>query len=87
MSHLEFERMLAALLPSPGKTALTLTEVPEGDDQLTRMLESAIRLGERQSSRLSEIHLPTGRMSATGAFFRDIPVEDGGDVLRLVFGN
>jgi len=87
MSHLEFERMLAALLPCPGKTALTLTEVPEGDDQLARMLESAIRLGERQSSRLAEIHLPTGRMSATGSSFRDIPVEDGGEVMRLVFEN
>lgn len=87
MSHLEFEKMLAALLPSPGKTALTLTEVPEGDDQLARMLESAIRLGEKQSSRLCEIHLPKGRMTATGSFFRDVPVEDGGDVLRLVFEN
>jgi hypothetical protein len=87
MSHLEFERMLAALLPSPGTVALTLTEVPEGDDQLAHMLDSAIRLGEKRSSRLSEIHLPTGRMAATGAFFRDVPVEDGGDVLRLVFGN
>lgn len=87
MSQLEFEKMLAALLPSPGQTALTLTEIPEGDDQLARMLESAIRLGEKQCSRLSEIHLPTSRMPATGAFFRDIPVEDGGDVLRLVFGN
>jgi len=87
MSNLEFERMLSALLPSPGKTAVTLTDVPAGDDQLARILESAIRLGERQSSRLSEIHLPTGRMAATGAFFRDVPVEDGGDVLRLVFEN
>jgi hypothetical protein len=79
--------MLAALLPSPGTTALTLTEFPEGDEQLQRMLESAIRLGEKQSSRLAEIHLPTGRLSATGSSFRDIPVEDGGDVLRLVFAN
>ena len=87
MSHVEFERMLAALLPSPGTTALTLTELPEGDEQLARMLESAIRLGEKQSSRLCEIHLPAGRMPAIGAFFRDVPVEDGGDVLRLVFEN
>ncbi len=86
MSHVEFERMLAALLPSPGVTSLTLTEFPEGDDQLARLLESAIRLGEKQCSRLEEIHLPTGRMAATGAFFKDVPVEDGGDVLRLVFG-
>lgn len=87
MSHVEFERMLAALLPSPGTTALTLTEFPDGDDQLTRMLESAIRLGEKQSTRLTEIHLPKGRMTATGSSFGDIPVEDGGDVLRLVFAN
>jgi hypothetical protein len=66
---------------------MTLTEFPEGDDQLMRMLESAIRLGEKQSTRLAEIHLPTGRMTATGSSFRDIPVEDGGDVLRLVFGH
>ena len=87
MSNVEFERMLAALLPSPGTTALTLTEFPEGDDQLTRMLESAIRLGEKQSTRLTEIHLPKGRMTAMGSSFQNIPVEDGGDVLRLVFAN
>lgn len=87
MSYLEFEKMLSVLLPSPGTVALTLTEVPEGDEQLTRFLESAIRYGERQSSRLAEIHLPTGRMAATGASFRDVPVEDGGEVLRLVFAN
>jgi hypothetical protein len=87
MSHVEFERMLAALLPSPGTTALTLTEFPEGDEQLQRMLESAIRLGAKQSSRLAEIHLPTGRLAATGSSFQNIPVEDGGDVLRLVFAN
>ncbi len=87
MSHVEFERMLAALLPCPGMTALTLTEFPEGDDQLMRLLESAFVLSEKQSSRLEEIHLPTRRMAATGAFFREIPVEDGGDVLRLVFGH
>lgn len=87
MSHVEFERMLAALLPSPGVTALTLTEFPEGDDQLMRLLESAFEVGQKQSSRLEEIHLPTGRMAATGAFFREVPVEDGGDVLRLVFGH
>ncbi len=87
MSDVEFERMLAALLPSPGVTSLTLTEFPEGDDQLARLLESAIRLGKKQCTRLEEIHLPTGRMAATGAFFKDVRVEDGGDVLRLVFGN
>jgi hypothetical protein len=51
------------------------------------MLESAIRLGAKQSSRLAEIHLPTGRLAATGSSFQNIPVEDGGDVLRLVFAN
>ena len=87
MSQVEFERMLAAMLPSPGVTALTLTEFPEGDEQLMRLLESAFNVGKKHSSRLEEIHMPTGRMAATGAFFREIPVEDGGDVLRLVFGN
>ena len=53
MSYLEFEKMLSVLLPSPGTVALTLTEVPEGDEQLTRFLESAISFGERQSSRLA----------------------------------
>jgi hypothetical protein len=85
MSYLEFEKMLSVLLPSPGTMAITLTEVPEGDDQLTRFLDGAISFGERQSSRLAEIHLPTDRMAATGSSFRDVPVADGGDVLRLVF--
>jgi hypothetical protein len=87
MSYVEFEKMLSALLPSPGTMALTLTEVPEGDEQLTRFLESAIRFGASQSSRLAQIHLPTERMAATGTSFRDVPVEDGGEVMRLVFEN
>lgn len=87
MSCLEFEKMLSGLLPSPGRMAVTLTDVPERDDLLARFLDAAIRLGERQSCTLAEIHLPSARLAAVGRYFRDVPVEDGGDVLRLVFEN
>ena len=38
MSMTDFERMLAAVLPARGKTSLTLTDVPRGDDRARRGL-------------------------------------------------
>jgi hypothetical protein len=86
MSYVEFEQMLAALLPSPGKSAVTITELPESDVQLAMFIERAIACGERRSSRLTGIHLPRARMDAVRDSFRQVPVEDcGAGVMRLVF--
>ncbi|MDB5569938.1 MAG: hypothetical protein JWN93_1121 [Hyphomicrobiales bacterium] len=86
MSFPEFERMLGAVLPSSCQTSLTLTETPATHDMLTRMLEQAILLGERQHTRLTQIHAPRSLFPELGATFGHVPVADSGDaVVRLVF--
>lgn len=85
MSLVELERMLCALLPSPGPTALTITEAPESDEQLRVFVESAARIGGLQRSRLAEVHVPRGRLGALAGCPADVRVGDGGEVLRLVF--
>jgi hypothetical protein len=89
MSMTDFERMLSAVLPATGRTSLTLTEFPRGDDSLTQILEKAIQLGNRRSSRLTEIYLPMREYPSMGASFWHVPVQDSGtqDVVRLVFEN
>jgi hypothetical protein len=89
MSMTDFERMLSAVLPATGRTSLTLTDVPRGDDRLTQLLEKAIVLGNRTSSRLTEIYLPMREYPGMGTSFWHVPVQDSGsqDVLRLVFEN
>ncbi len=83
----DFERMLAAVLPATGRTSLTLTDVPVGDDSLTQLLEKAILVGNRSATRLTEIYLPMREFPSMGANFWHVPVLDTGsrDVLRLVF--
>ena len=89
MSMSDFERMLSAVLPATGRTSLTLTDVPRGDDGMTQLLEKAILLGNRTSSRLTEIYLPMREFPSMGSSFWHVPVQDSGtqDVLRLVFEN
>ena len=85
----EFEKMLKAVLPATGKTSLTLTDIPHQEDQLMKMLETALVTGNRECSRLTEIHLPMKSFPAMASQFWHVPVEDSGssDVLRLVFEN
>ncbi len=86
MSFPEFERMLGAVLPSTCKTSLTLPETPATGELLTRMLEKAISLGERQHTRLTQIQLPRNTFPDMGATFGQVPVaESGAAVVRLVF--
>ena len=88
MSMTDFEKMLCAVLPATGKTSLTLTDVPQGDDSLTLILEKAIALGNRTHSRLTEIYLPMRDYPGMGTSFWHVPVQDTSqDVLRLVFEN
>lgn len=83
----EFEQMLHAVLPAIGKTSLTLTDLPAQEDQLMKMLETALVTGNEACTRLTEIHLPLKNFPAMASQFWHVPVEDSGtsDVLRLVF--
>ncbi len=86
MSFPEFERMLGAVLPSTCQTSLTLTETPPTRELLTRMLQKAILMGERQHTRLTQIQLPRALFPDMGASFGQVPVAESGDaVVRLVF--
>ncbi|MDH7798189.1 MULTISPECIES: hypothetical protein [unclassified Beijerinckia] len=87
MSIPEFEQMLHAVLPSTGKTSLTLTEVPRHEGELLVLLEKAVLSGARSNTPLTEIHLPKDAYPAMEAEFGDIPVMDSGhaDVIRLFF--
>ena len=83
----DFEKLLQAMLPARGKTSLTLTEVPSGEDQLLQMLETAFASGKRTASRLTEIHLPMRSFPRLGNRYQHIRVADTGSagVVRLVF--
>lgn len=48
MSLPEFERMLSAMLPCDGATAVTLTELPDRRETLAGMLEGAIGCAQKR---------------------------------------
>lgn len=87
MSLPEFERMLSAMLPCDGATAVTLTELPERREALASMLERAIGCAQNRSATLIQIDLPRSLYPEMGATFRSVPVTDCGDagVVRLMF--
>ena len=51
MSISDFERLLETLIRRDGRTTLTLTETPESADELLRLLERAVVVGNRHCSR------------------------------------
>lgn len=87
MSLPEFERMLSAMLPCDGATALTLTELPERREALAGMLERAIGCAQNRSARLIRIDLPKSLYPEMGACFGSVPVADRGNagLVRLLF--
>ena len=87
MSSGEFERMLRALLPCAGVSALTLTEWPQPREALASLIDSAIVLAQGRDARLAQIDLPYALYPEFGRAFRGVPVVDCGDcgVLRLTF--
>jgi hypothetical protein len=87
MSSGELERMLRALLPCAGVSALTLTEWPQRREALASLIDSAIALAHSRDARLSQIDLPRALYPEFGGAFCGVPVADCGarDVLRLTF--
>lgn len=87
MKQANFERVLDKGLPLPGRTTLTVTEVPERAEDLLKLLERAMVGGFLNHARLMEIHLPMARFPYMESKFWHVPVEDCGDlhVLRLFF--
>lgn len=83
MTISEFERLLAAALPGSGRVAITLTDLPAGND-LYELLDRAFIAGEYCGAPLVEIHAPRKRYGLDDAW-RHARVRDDRDVLRLVF--
>ena len=87
MSMPEFERLLAALIPGRGRTALTLTEPPQDEATLMRLFDKALVAGNGRASPLSAIQAPMSLYPNLGDMFWHVPVEDTGadGVVRLIF--
>lgn len=87
MSMPEFERLLAALIPGRGRTALTLTEPPHDEATLMRLFDKALTAGNCRAAPLTAIQAPMSLYPNLGDLFWHVPVEDSGEdgVVRLVF--
>lgn len=68
-------------------TVLTVTEVPDCEEELLKLLESAMLRGFDNHARLREIHLPMERFPSMDSKFWHVPIEDCGkaQVLRFFF--
>jgi hypothetical protein len=82
-SQLVFDKATAL----SNRTILTVTEVPEGEDELLKLLDRAMVGGFLNHAPLMEIHLPMERFPHIESKFWHVPVEDCGDlqVLRFFF--
>ena len=87
MSMTDFERLLEKLLRPQGRTLVTLTEAPADSDELLRLLERAMTVGNRRGAPLSEIHAPLVVFPDSPLTFWHVPIEDSSreGVVRLVF--
>jgi len=84
---MNFERFLDKAFPLANDTILTVTEVPECEEQLLKLLEGAMRRGFDNHARLTQIQLPMERFPDMDSKFWHVPIEDCGDapVLRFFF--
>jgi hypothetical protein len=87
MSMSEFERLLAALIPGRGRTAITLTEPPEDEPALLRLFDQALATGNNRQAPLANIHAPLNLYPNLGNMFWHVPIEDSSSegVVRLMF--
>ena len=87
MAAPNYEQTFEKSLPLTKKTMLTVTSVPEKQDDLLKLLERAMLNGFANHGRLTEIHLPMGRFPSMDSKFWHVPIEDCGDthVLRFFF--
>ena len=70
-----------------GRTTLTLTETPENVDELMRLLERAVIVGNRRGAPLAEIHAPFADYPTLAPCYWHVPIEDSSrdGVVRLSF--
>jgi hypothetical protein len=87
MAQADFEKYFDKAFALANNTILTVTEVPEGEDELLKLLERAMVRGFDNHARLTEIHLPMERFPFMDSKFWHVPIEDCGkaQVLRFFF--
>ncbi|MDE2362198.1 MAG: hypothetical protein KGM42_05925 [Hyphomicrobiales bacterium] len=87
MSLSDFERLLEKLIPGDGRKTLTLTEAPADLDEMVRLLERAVAVGNRRGAPLVEIFAPLADFPHCPSAFFHVPIEDSTreGVVRLVF--
>jgi hypothetical protein len=87
MATAGIERVSDKTFPVAQRTMLTVTEVPECEEALLKLLECAMLRGFDDHTRLTEIHLPMERFPFMDSKFWHVPIEDCGaaQVLRLFF--
>jgi hypothetical protein len=87
MAPVNYEQAFDKALSLSEKTSLTVTPVPEREDELLRLLDRAMLRGFADHVRLTEIHLPLARFPSLDSKFWHVPIEDCGDsqVLRFFF--
>ncbi len=84
----ELEHVFDEGLPLASRTILTVTQVPDDEEELLKLLERAMLGGFLHHAPLMEIHLPMERFPHIESKFWHVPVEDCGNaqVLRFFFG-
>lgn len=85
MATVKFEQAFDKALSLTDKTSLTVTPVPDREDELLKLLDRAMVKGFANHARLTEIHLPMARFPSLDSKFWHVPIEDCGDVQMLRF--
>ncbi|HEY8160925.1 MAG: hypothetical protein ACR650_16890 [Methylocystis sp.] len=87
MAPANYEQLFEKTFPIADNVILTVTEVPEREEELIKLLERAMLGGFDNHARLTEIHLPMERFPFIESKFWHVPVEDCGkaQVLRFFF--
>jgi hypothetical protein len=87
MAMASFEQLFDKTFPLANNRMLTVTEVPEREEELIALLERAMLRGFDNHTRLTQIHLPMERFPFMDSKFWHVPIEDCGkaQVLRFFF--
>jgi hypothetical protein len=87
MAPVNYEQAFDKALPLTESMSLTVTPVPEREDELLQLLDRAMLKGIANHARLTEIHLPLARFPSLDSKFWHVPIEDCGEaqVLRFFF--
>jgi hypothetical protein len=87
MAPANVEQDFDKTFPLANNTILTVTEVPDCEEALLKLLERAMLRGFHNHAPLTEIHLPMERFPFMDSKFWHVPIEDCGkaQVLRFFF--